>query len=93
MDDALLAVQAGAKFIGAGGSYSPVMLFAVLLAMQHLIDHALRAPCAAGMIMWPKAKRSVSDATARQIATVSREHGAEAVGVFVDESADIILDR
>jgi len=43
--------------------------------------------------MWPKAKRSVSDATAAQIAAAAARHGAEAVGVFVDEDADTISRR
>jgi phosphoribosylanthranilate isomerase len=43
-----------------------------------------------GMIMWPKAKRSVSVATAAAICECAKRHGAEAVGVFVDESADTI---
>eukprot|EP00199_Chlamydomonas_sp_CCMP681_P005505 CAMPEP_0119105080 /NCGR_PEP_ID=MMETSP1180-20130426/3136_1 /TAXON_ID=3052 ORGANISM="Chlamydomonas cf sp, Strain CCMP681" /NCGR_SAMPLE_ID=MMETSP1180 /ASSEMBLY_ACC=CAM_ASM_000741 /LENGTH=243 /DNA_ID=CAMNT_0007090037 /DNA_START=266 /DNA_END=997 /DNA_ORIENTATION=- len=46
-----------------------------------------------GMIMWPKAKRSVSDAVAMQIANVAKQHGAQPVGVFVDESADLIVER
>lgn len=43
-----------------------------------------------GMIMWPKAGRSVSLETARAIALETRQHGSEAVGVFVDESAEKI---
>lgn len=43
-----------------------------------------------GMILWPKAKRSISPATARQIAAVARRHGAEPVAVFVDEDAATI---
>jgi len=43
-----------------------------------------------GMILWPKAARSVSLETARAIAEESRRHGSEAVGVFVDESAQTI---
>ena len=42
------------------------------------------------MILWPKAKRSVSPATAKQIAAVARRHGAQPVAVFVDEDADTI---
>lgn len=42
------------------------------------------------MILWPKAKRSISPATARQIAAVARRHGAEPVAVFVDEDAATI---
>ncbi len=47
----------------------------------------------AGMIMWPKAKRAVSDSTARQIASIARDHDALAVGVFVDENAETITQR
>jgi len=46
-----------------------------------------------GMIMWPKAKRSVATETASQIAAVARESGAQAVGVFVDEDATTIAQR
>ncbi|GIL70521.1 hypothetical protein Vretifemale_1255 [Volvox reticuliferus] len=45
------------------------------------------------MIMWQKAKRSVSIDTARSIATVARDGGARAVGVFVDEDAGTISAR
>ena len=40
-----------------------------------------------GMIMWPHAKRSVSDDTAAAICSCARRHGARSVGVFVDENA------
>lgn len=43
-----------------------------------------------GMILWPKAGRSVSEETARAIASEARLHGSEAVGVFVDEDAEKI---
>lgn len=43
-----------------------------------------------GMILWPKAKRSVSADTARNIADVARKYGAEPVAVFVDEDAATI---
>ncbi|MEW5312703.1 MAG: hypothetical protein WDW38_004317 [Sanguina aurantia] len=46
-----------------------------------------------GMIMWQKAKRAVSDTTARAIVEAARAHNAQPVGVFVDESADTITDR
>ena len=48
---------------------------------------------AAGMIMWPKAKRAVSDEVAAQIAAAARLHGAQAVGVFVDEDAETMARR
>lgn len=43
-----------------------------------------------GMILWPKAKRSIPPAVARQIAAVARSYGAEPVAVFVDEDAATI---
>jgi phosphoribosylanthranilate isomerase len=43
-----------------------------------------------GMILWPKAKRSIPAAVARQLAAAARAHGAEPVGVFVDEDAATI---
>ncbi|KAL4858962.1 N-(5'-phosphoribosyl)anthranilate isomerase 1 [Chlorella vulgaris] len=43
-----------------------------------------------GMILWPKAKRSIPAAVARQVAAAARAHGAEPVGVFVDEDAATI---
>lgn len=43
-----------------------------------------------GMILWPKAGRSVSLDVAREIASVARHYGSEAVGVFVDEDAEAI---
>lgn len=45
-----------------------------------------------GMILWPKAKRSVSLEVAKDIAETAKKFGAEAVGVFVDESASQIDD-
>lgn len=56
--DAVLATEAGAKFIG--------------------------------MILWPKSKRSVSLNVAKEISKAAREHGAEPVGVFVEEDANEI---
>eukprot|EP00899_Mesostigma_viride_P004981 jgi/Mesvir1/14484/Mv05188-RA.1 len=44
-----------------------------------------------GMILWPRAKRSVSQAVASEIAKVARAGGAEPVAVFVDEDADAIM--
>ena len=43
-----------------------------------------------GMILWPMAKRAVSCSVAKEISAVAREHGARAVGVFVDEDAAAI---
>lgn len=43
-----------------------------------------------GMILWPKAKRSISPEAAREIAAAARRHGAEPVAVFVDEDAATI---
>ncbi|KAF3333140.1 N-(5'-phosphoribosyl)anthranilate isomerase 1 [Carex littledalei] len=44
-----------------------------------------------GMILWPKAKRSVSLEVAKEISRVARECGAEPVGVFVNDDLDTIL--
>ena len=54
-----------------------------------------RRPSAAGanligMILWPRAKRSIPAALAREVAAAARAHGAEPVAVFVDEDADTI---
>ncbi len=44
-----------------------------------------------GMILWPKARRSVSIDTAAEISEAARQHGASPVAVFVDEDfADIV---
>ena len=43
-----------------------------------------------GMILWPKSKRSVDLALAREIADAAKAGGAIPVGVFVDESVDAI---
>jgi phosphoribosylanthranilate isomerase len=40
-----------------------------------------------GMILWPKAKRSIETSTAAAICLYAQQHGAQAVGVFVDEDA------
>lgn len=45
-----------------------------------------------GMILWPKATRSVSVETAQRIAVVARQHGATPVAVFVDENAEDICE-
>ena len=45
-----------------------------------------------GMIMWQTAKRAVSQSVARDIASVAAEYKIQAVGVFVDESAQQIQD-
>lgn len=45
------------------------------------------------MIMWQKAKRAVSDTTARAIVEAAQAHNAQPVGVFVDESAEVITER
>jgi hypothetical protein len=44
-----------------------------------------------GMILWPRAKRSIPAALAREVAAAARAHGAEPVAVFVDEDADTIV--
>jgi len=58
-------------------------------------DAAFAASCGAnmiGMILWPKAKRSIPLDVARRIAAAARAHGALPVGVFVDEDAATIAD-
>ncbi|CAI5484739.1 unnamed protein product [Closterium sp. Yama58-4] len=40
-----------------------------------------------GMILWPKAKRSIALPVAARVAAAARSGGAVPVGVFVDESA------
>ena len=66
-----------------------------LVARQSLICSAPPCPAAAGanlvgMILWPRAKRSIPAALAREVAAAARAHGAEPVAVFVDEDAHTI---
>eukprot|EP00171_Calliarthron_tuberculosum_P014749 IDg14749t1 len=44
-----------------------------------------------GMILWPGAKRSVSFNIAAEIAHVATRHGMTPVGVFVDETREVIV--
>ncbi|ABO98839.1 predicted protein, partial [Ostreococcus lucimarinus CCE9901] len=43
-----------------------------------------------GMILWPKSKRSVDEATAKEIVACAKAKGAVPVAVFVDEDASEI---
>jgi phosphoribosylanthranilate isomerase len=43
-----------------------------------------------GMILWPKAKRSISPQVARRISAAARRHASAPVAVFVDEDAATI---
>ena len=43
-----------------------------------------------GMILWPRAKRSVPFSLGAEIAAAAREGGAQPVGVFVDEGGEDI---
>lgn len=103
-EDARVAVEAGADFVGgcehaATGSYVRACVQRCSLCMHarvhmHARPRPAPLPCRRpGMIMWQKAKRAVSDDTAAAIAGVARAHGAQAVGVFVDEDARTIVDR
>ena len=44
-----------------------------------------------GMIMFPRAKRALTVEQAKRVAEAARAHGAEPVGVFVDEDAETIV--
>ena len=46
-----------------------------------------------GMIVWPKSKRSVTVETAAEVAAAAKAGGAVPVGVFVDESAEEIVEK
>ena len=70
---------------------APATRFVKVCGVTSPADAELAAAAGAdlvGMILWPKAKRSVLYvAQARDIAAAARRHGAEPVGVFVDETA------
>ncbi len=93
-----MAVEAGADFVGGSrSSPRPRTIWPQRTEAAQQQEASGATPCSslggAGMIMWPKAKRAVSDATARHIADVVKEHGKLPVGVFVDEQPDVIIGR
>ncbi|KAL4452784.1 hypothetical protein ABPG75_008446 [Micractinium tetrahymenae] len=77
---ASLPVQPGQPVVKICGVTNSEDAEAAAAAGAHLI----------GMILWPRAKRSVGGSVAAGIAAAARRHGAEPVGVFVDEDAATI---
>jgi hypothetical protein len=76
-------MQCGARtYFFVGSPHHVDSMHKMLLALMH-----------AGMILWSKGRRAVSDATAVAIAAAARRHGAEPIGVFVDEDAPTIAKR
>lgn len=75
-----LPVQPGQPVVKVCGVTNAEDAEAAAAAGAHLI----------GMIFWPRAKRSVDGTVAAGIAAAARRHGAEPVGVFVDEDAATI---
>ncbi|PSC74964.1 phosphoribosylanthranilate isomerase [Micractinium conductrix] len=75
-----LALQPGQPVVKVCGVINAEDAAAAVAAGANLI----------GMILWPRAKRSVGGATAAAIAAAARAGGAEPVGVFVDEDAATI---
>lgn len=67
----------------------PLLCTAAHACLHHPIP-VLPGASLIGMILWPRAKRSISPAVARQIGAAARAHGAEPVAVFVDEDAATI---
>ena len=47
---------------------------------MHFSAHLLAGANLIGMILWPKAKRSIPPAIARAVVAAARAHGAEPVG-------------
>ena len=78
----------------AATTAAPLKPFVKVCGVTTPADAILAAGAGAayiGMILWPKSKRSIAAIVAKEVATAARNSGAVPVGVFVDESADVII--
>lgn len=69
--------------------------FIKVCGVTNVEDAHYAASCGAnmiGMILCPKAKRSIPPHVAREISAIARQHNAIPVGVFVDEDAATIAE-
>lgn len=71
--------------------YLPVVKMCGITSPTDAIMAAESGATLIGMVLWPNSKRSISPSVAREISRVARHHGAEPVGVFVDDDVDTIL--